>query len=315
MPSKQSRVPFWLCTCASLIFLVAAGYSPSLGAGSPANLDCGKDVGCFVKAFDEGKPATVRQVTSINMSGMTDTIGTYWETRAFRREKCSLYIRVEAVKCSVDETAIRQTQASMGLNLSKEAQETALKEAVKQMEPMVEQMNQESVHRVGHDATCVFQTAKLKTLIAQWQKGELVEAWSKKAENCQGSLLGQDEGSVSLASSVHVSAAPPSAPAPEAPPPPSETQVTANYDDGPAVQFKPEEKRAFLFMAAIVEVEKVCQPDGQGIPAQGFGNVYRALPGSTRGEGLRGRSDHRRRFCQSLDGQSHSAALRPGRIL
>jgi hypothetical protein len=263
MPSEQSSLPFWLCTCALLIFLVAAGFSPSLGAGSPANLECGKDVGCFVKAFDERTPATVRQVTTISNQGITITSSSYWETRAFTGDKCTLYIRLEALKGSVDETAMRQAQASIAsaMKLSKQVQETALKA----METDMKQSIEEEEHHVGHDATCVFQTEKLKPLIAQWQKGEL-EAWSKKAENCQGALLGEDEGSVSLASSVQVSAPPVSPPAVPPSPPASvtgditsNTKVTPFYEDGTQFQFKPEEKRAFLFIWSINDLEHSCK--------------------------------------------------------
>ncbi|MGA9978943.1 MAG: hypothetical protein WBQ08_09950 [Candidatus Sulfotelmatobacter sp.] len=201
-----------------------------------------------MKAFDGGKPATVRQVTSINVSGLKETIGTYWQTRDFTAHKCTFYIRVEAVKGSLDEAAIRQNVASMGS--SKETQETAVQQSMKQLEPLVQQINQESVHHVGRDATCVFQSEELKNLIAQWQKGETVENWSKKAENCQGPLLGEDEGIVSLAGSVLVVP-----PAPEAAQTPTETKVKANYDDGPTVPFKPEEQRAFLFITAIDKLE------------------------------------------------------------
>ncbi|MGC2327593.1 MAG: hypothetical protein WA604_12830, partial [Candidatus Sulfotelmatobacter sp.] len=202
MPSELSKPIHCLCSCASLICLVAAGFSQSGGAGAAPSLDCGKDVGCFVKAFDGGKPATVRQVTSINVSGLKETIGTYWQTRDFTAHKCTFYIRVEAVKGSLDEAAIRQNVASMGS--SKETQETAVQQSMKQLEPLVQQINQESVHHVGRDATCVFQSEELKNLIAQWQKGETVENWSKKAENCQGPLLCEDEGIVTLAGSVLV---------------------------------------------------------------------------------------------------------------
>ncbi|MGA9978167.1 MAG: hypothetical protein WBQ08_05995 [Candidatus Sulfotelmatobacter sp.] len=248
MPSELSKPMHGLCSCASVIFLVAAGFSQSLGVGAGANLDCSKDVGCFVKPFDGGKPATVRQVTSISISGLTEIIGTYWQTRDFTGHKCTLYIRVDAVKCSLDEAAIKQNVASMGL--PKETQETAVQKTMKQLEPMVQQMNDESAHHVGHDATCVFRTEELKDLIARWQKGETAENWSKKAENCQGSLLGDDEGSVSLAASVRVVPPPP-----EAAQTPTETKVKANYDDGPTVPFKPEEQRAFLFITAIDKLE------------------------------------------------------------
>ena len=161
----------------------SAGQAPAAGKrglripiamshGGDGLMDCGKDMDCFLNAFDDGKPALVRHNQNGAESGIRITQRAYLEVSNFAADHGTFYTKVEDRSFEFTEDFNRMVRQA---GKSEAEIEDIKKKIVAEYQPTdVEEL------------ACLFERKALKSLLLNWSMSRFSPGDFSSAEKCEG---------------------------------------------------------------------------------------------------------------------------------
>lgn len=109
------------------------------------SIDCGNDLDCFISASESCKPATARNMISVNFYGIEENETSLYEIKGLESDKCSFYIEREKMEVTFPPGTPQER---------------------------IDERKKSNEIFIGKKGTCKFNIEDLTSMLKRWKEGK-----------------------------------------------------------------------------------------------------------------------------------------------